>query len=410
MKWIWFFGSLLLATLFLVTTFSSSPAAREQAAVYFSSEAIERGLQFSFQRRLLYWPLVALRIGFLIMLVETRLARTVTDHWRRLVGGRWLPTVLLVGLSYFVADELLSLPFAIGNFYLLHAWGLTSRSLASWAEDHVKGLGVAAATDGIVLVGLYLLLRFFPRFWWLVATVGGTILGIAYAFIAPVVIEPLFNTFTPLGQTEWAPLEPMVRAMIARAGVPVQEILVSDASRQGNHSNAYFTGFGATQRIVLYDNLLKSHPPAEVESILAHELGHWRHQHIMKGIALGAAGSMAGLYVLAWLLRLAVGRSRLALQSPSDPAGLPLIVLLMTLGGWLTMPVQNAVSRAFEREADADSLLLARQPEAFIAAEKRLAIDNISNVAPLPFSVWFFATHPPAVERIRMAEAWERLR
>ena len=103
---------------------------------------------------------------------------------------------------------------------------------------------------------------------------------------------------------------------------------------------------------------------------------------------------------------MAVGRGRLALSSPSDPAGLPLILLLVTLGSWLAMPVGNAISRSFERQADLDSLELAGQPDAFIAAEKRLAIDNKGNVAPLPLSVWLFSTHPPPVERIKMAKEW----
>ncbi len=274
--------------------------------------------------------------------------------------------------------------------------------------DHLKGLGVGMAMDGIALVGLYILLRCFPRRWWLVGTLATTLLGIAYAFISPLVIEPLFNTFTPLGQTQWAHLESGVRSLADAAAIPVGEILVSDASRQGNHSNAYFTGFGATQRIVLFDNLLKNHPPAEVESIVAHEIGHWRHRHIVKGIALAALGVLLGLFVLAQLLRLIVGRGPLALRSPADPAGLPFILLVFQLGAWVAMPVENAISRSFERQADEASLELARQPAAFIAAENRLAVDNISNVAPLPFSVWLFASHPPAVERIRMAEDWRQ--
>jgi STE24 endopeptidase len=408
MKWLLFFGSLLLVTLFVATTFSQSPSARAAAAAYFPDDVIDRGLQYSFERRLLFWPLIALRLGLLVVMVETSLGRKLADGCQALVGGRWLPTVLLVGVIYFLADELLSLPFAIAHFELARAWGLTSRDLAGWMDDRAKGLGVALVTDGVVLAGLYTLLRWFPRRWWLAGAAAGTLLAVAYAFLAPVVIEPIFNTFTPLENTRWAHLDGMVRNLVERAGVPVKDILVVDASRQGNHSNAYFTGFGATQRIVLYDNLLKSHPPDEVESILAHELGHWRHHHIVKGIALGAIGALVGLFILAQILSMAVGRGRLALRSPADPAGLPLILLMLTIGSWLAMPVGNAVSRAFERQADEDSLELARQPGAFIAAEKRLAVDNVGNVAPLPFSIWLFASHPPAVERIQMAEEWQR--
>jgi STE24 endopeptidase len=408
MKWLLFFAALLFVTLFVVTTFSHSSAAQAEAAAYFPDDVIQRGLEYSFQRRLLFWPSIALRLGLLVLVVQTGWARKLTDRCRALVAGRWLPTVLVVGFFFFVADEFLSLPFAIGHFELARSWGLTQRGLPDWLGDHVKGLGVAAVTDGIVLVGLYLLLRWLPRYWWLVATAAGTLLAIVYAYLAPVLIEPIFNTFTPLGQTRWSNLESMVRDLAARAGVSVGDILVVNASRQGNHSNAYFTGFGATQRIILFDNLLKSHPPNEIESILAHELGHWRRHHIMKGIALGAIGTLVGLFVLAQILKVCVGRGRLALRSPSDPAGLPLILLMVTLGSWLAMPVANAISRTFERQADHDSLQLARQPGAFIAAEKRLAVDNIGNVAPLPFSVWLFSTHPPAVERIKMAEDWPR--
>ncbi len=301
-----------------------------------------------------------------------------------------------------------ALPFSIGQFTLAQQWGLTQRSLVSWLLDHAKGLGVAALTDGVVLVGLYCLLRWFPRRWWLVATAGGTVLGVTYAFLSPLLIEPIFNTFTPLSQTEWANLEPTVRSLVARAGVPVQDILVVDASRQGNHSNAYYTGFGTSQRIVLYDNLLRSHPADEVESILAHELGHWREQHILKSIALAPSAAWPVCSFWPSCLLAAVGRGRLALRSPADPAGIPLIVLFVTLGRYLMMPVQNAVSRAFERQADQAALELARQPAAFIRAEKRLAADNIGNVAPLPLSVWLFASHPPTLERIHMAEQWEQ--
>jgi STE24 endopeptidase len=408
MKWLLFFGALLFVTLFLVTTFSYSSAARADAEAYFSERDIERGLQYSFERRLLFWPLFAVKLGLLVVLVTTSVGRKGVDWLQQRVRGCWLATVVLVGLACFLVNELISLPFAIASFELAAAWGLTSRSLAAWSIDHVMGLGVAAVTDGITLIGLYLLLRWFPRRWWLAATVGGTVLGFAYALLAPVLIEPIFNTFTPLAQTPWANLESRMRTMAYDAGVPVDDIYVVDASRQGFHSNAYFTGFGATQRIVLYDNLLEKCTPDEVVSVLAHEIGHWQHRHIMIGIALAAAGSLVGLFLLAQILHFAVGRGKLALHSPSDPAGLPLILLLFVLGQWIAMPVVNGISRSFERQADEVSLNLARQPDAFITAEKRLAIDNIGNVAPLPFSVWLFSSHPPPVERIRMAEQWQR--
>ncbi len=308
--------------------------------------------------------------------------------------------------------------------------------------DYAKATALSAVVSAVVLVGLYTLLRLFPRTWWALAAVGGTALAVAYAIILPIWINPLFNTFTPLEKTRWAYLQGPVRALAQRVGVPVQEILVMDASRQGSHTNAYFTGLGGTRRVVLYDTLLSSHtalapttvaatlalpasplgtgpwlavtPPLarttvgeqEVLSILAHEFGHWEHNHIVKGIALGGVGALIGLFVLSRLLRWAVGRPPCYLKSPGDPAGLPLIVLLVLLGTWCALPVENAISRVFERQADMASLELEDHAEVFIEAEKRLARDNIGNVAPNALSVWMFATHPPAVERIQMAETW----
>jgi STE24 endopeptidase len=186
----------------------------------------------------------------------------------------------------------------------------------------------------------------------------------------------------------------------------VQDVLVMDASRQGEHTNAYFTGFGPTRRIVLYDTLLKKHSPDEVASILAHELGHWTHHHIVKGICLGMLGTLVGLLLLDRLLRRFMSRAPWRLSSLADPAGLPLILLLAYLGSWLARPAENAVSRYFERQADATSLELAGRPQVFISAEKKLAQDNVGNVAPSPWNIWLFATHPSALERIGMAEDW----
>jgi STE24 endopeptidase len=354
----------------------------------------------------------------------------------------WLTTVLLVGAFCFVAVELLVLPIRLGRLENARAWGMTDRSVLSWLEDYGKSLAVVAILGGVVLAGLYVLIRLLPRWWWAVGATLSIALGFFYAFILPEVITPLFNTFTPLRDPD---LLRRVRALAARAGVPVETVLVMDASRQGRHTNAYFTGVGPTRRIVLYDTLLRplyTLPPEsaatvigllgtpgpgavagpveagmvvaahrreaadEIESILAHEIGHWQHNHIFKGILLAGLGAYVGLYLVARILRWAVGRSPFALRSPSDPAGIPLLLLLSVLGTWAALPVENLVSRHFERQADAAALELADRPRAFIAAEKRLVRDNLGNVAPNSFSVWLFASHPPAVERIQMAEEW----
>ncbi|HMF15769.1 MAG TPA: M48 family metallopeptidase, partial [Gemmataceae bacterium] len=351
-----FVGASAFLLLFLVTTFA--PPSRAAAEEYFTAKEIDNGLEFGLQRRLLYWASAGLHLAALVLIVFTGFARKLADLFASWVGGRWLVTVLLVGGFCFLVEEAISLPIGLARLELVRAWGLTKRPVADWLADHAIGLAISGVIGAVTLLGLYLLIRYFPRTWWALATIGTMLLAIGYIFIMPIVISPLFNTFTPLTETQWADLQAPMKELASRAGVPVKEILVVDASRQGSHTNAYFTGFGSTQRIVLYDNLLKKHKREEVESILAHEMGHWQHNHIVKGTAMAALAVLVGFFLLAGILRWAVNRPPFLLKTPFDPAGVPLILLLVTVGEWLVSPVQNAISRHFERQADMVSLEL----------------------------------------------------
>jgi STE24 endopeptidase len=399
-------AAFVFVVIFVLTTFVPSPQAQTEALKYgFTPEQIDDGLRYTLERKLIFWAAAGTSLLFWTVLVLTGGGRKLADLCGRLTGQRWLLTVLLVGAVCFLIQTSLALPFGLARLEAQRAWGMTSRPVSDWLFDLAKSLAISAVIGAPLLVGFYLLLRIFPKMWWLVATAAGIPLAIGYAFLMPILIDPLFSTFHPL---EDARLRQKVQVMAAQAGVPVTEILVTDASRKSLHTNAYFTGFGSTRRIVVYDTLLKKHQPAEIESILGHEIGHWQNNHIVKGILLGAVGVGLGFFLLAQCLRWAVARRPFLLLRPSDPAGWPLILLLMEVGSWVSMPIQNSIGRNFERQADQAALELAGQPEAFKAAQVRLARDNIGNVAPSPLSVWLFASHPPALERIRMAEDWEK--
>lgn len=392
-----------LAALSLLTR---SPQREALAARHFSPEEIARGRRFAQERRLLFWTSRAALLGLLSWLALSGAASRLAARCHALAGGRWWLAALLVGAAVFFAQQLVAFPWRLyGGLYHLRAWGLTERPLAGWLLDYAKGLALSAAIGGALLLGLYALMRAAPRGWWLAAALGSTLAGAFFAYLAPLWIAPLFNRFVPLRETAHAPLQPEIEALAAKAGLPLREVLVMDASRQGRHTNAYFTGFFGTRRIVLYDTLLSSHGAEETLSILGHEMGHWRRDHIVKGLALGGLGALAGFLLLQRLLEAAARDARFGLTSPSDAAGIPLLLLLSAAGGFASAPVQNAVSRAFEREADRDALLLYGHREAFLAAERRLARDNIADVAPSDFNVLMFATHPPVLERIALAEA-----
>jgi STE24 endopeptidase len=397
-----------MAALFVLTTLVPYPPAREEALRHFSSEEIDIGQQYAFERRLFFWANVVIEASLLGVLALTGLGRRWADHFLVWTGGRRLPAALLMGGAYFAIDQLLHFPVSVARYYHAQAWGMVNLDLLGWLRDKALATGILLGTEAIVLGGFYLLLIVMPRIWWLVAPVGGTALSVVFVFLMPIVVTPLFNDFTPLSQTEWRDQQSRVKALVDKAGVPIEEILVMNASRQSNHTNAYFAGFGSTRRIVLFDTLLKNHEPDEIESVLAHELGHWQHDHIAKGLVLGAFAALAGCFVLDRILRAAMVHAPWRLGSIADPAGVPLVGLLVVLGAWLSLPAQNAIIRHFEREADQASLILADRPDAFIRTEVKMARDNKANVAPTPWNVWLFATHPPTVERIRMAEEWKR--
>jgi len=403
---------LIVAALFALvtlTTFIPYPAAIEEArATGFSDSDIQIGLQYSFERRLFLWLAQVLEVGLLCGFALTRVSRRLAD---RLLGWTWQNRILAalgIGLFFSLVHTLLYVPLGIAGLAHRWAWETSNLDFAGWLRDYSLGWGITLVWESIVIVGFYALLIVLPRTWWLVAPIGGAGLAVAYAFLSPILINPLFNDFTPLKDTEWRAQAPRVQALIDKAGVPVQEILVMNGSRQSNHTNAYFTGFGPTRQIVLFDTLLKNHTPDEIESILAHELGHWQHDHINKGILLGVLAALVGCCFLDQCLRAAMKHEPWRLQSKADPAGLLLVMLLVYLGSWLALPVGNLVSRHFERQADQTSLELADVPKAFIDAEFKLARVNKANVAPTPWNVWLFATHPPTVERIRMARDWEK--
>jgi STE24 endopeptidase len=190
----------------------------------------------------------------------------------------------------------------------------------------------------------------------------------------------------------------------------VDQVYESDASRRTTKGNAYFTGLGATKRIVIYDTLVRRSDPEEVELVLAHEMGHWKHADIWKGIGLSLIGLFVALWVGARAVEWAARRPVFHLAGPADVAGLPVFLLAVSLLSLASMPLQNAISRHFEREADRASLVLTGNPAAFIRSEVSLARSNLSDLTPPRPLVWLFYSHPPVMARIRMAEEYRDTR
>lgn len=381
----------------------AAPPPGNPPTAYFSREEIARGRSYTRGRYILIFAGLGLRLGVLALLAFTPLSAALRDA-ALAVGRRPWVAVLLYAAAILAVLMAARFPLALyGGFLRERAWGLGTQSLAAWLGDYVKGAALLAVLVLPAALALWAVLRAAPGGWPWFAGAATALLAAVLTFLAPVVIDPLFHSFRPLGDPA---LEREVRALAARAGIPVDQVLEVDASRRTTKTNAYFTGLGRTKRIVLYDTLVKTAPPDEIRLVLAHEMGHWRHHHIWKGLALGAAAGFAAWGIAAWALRWAAARPVFRLAGPGDMAALALIALLLACLDAATLPLQNAISRAFEREADRTSLELTGDPAAFIRSEVTLARTNLADVAPPRPIVWLLYTHPPVMERIAAAEAY----
>ncbi len=315
-------------------------------------------------------------------------------------GGHWLVEALLGGLVILMMVWLVSLPFAAWRHTVLRDYGLSTQDWGSWAVDLLKGWAVGAVTGAVVLAGFYTLTRVAPGWWWAFGAVAAPALVVLLSFVFPVLVEPVFNRFTPMPAGS---LRDELVAMAARDGMPVREVLVADASRRTTGLNAYVSGFGATRRIVVYDTLLREAPAGEVRSVVAHELGHAKDRDPEVGALLGAIGAavaVVALYVLGqWdaLLR------RAGVDSIGSPRALGLVLAVVAVAGLVSGPVQNLVSRRVEARADQHALRLTGDWAEFAAMQLRLAEVNIADVHPPRIEYLLFATHPDTVERLAAA-------
>jgi STE24 endopeptidase len=336
----------------------------------------------------------------------TRLGSRLVTLAGRPAGRRWPLTVLLGTLALVVVGRLVTLPLSAYGEVVRHRYGLSTRTWPLWLRDVAVSTAIDAGLTALVLLALVTLARRAPRTWWAWAAAGAAGLVVAGSFLYPLVIEPAFNRFEslPAGALRTDLLE-----LAEQSGSPVEDVLVADASRRTTSLNAYVSGFGSTRRVVLYDTLLAEVPDGEVESIVAHELGHVANDDVLTGTLLGALGAAAAVALLGWLLSWAPLLRRAGADSAGDPRVVPLVLLLVAVGSLVATPVQNLVSRQVEERADLFALDLTRDAQAFIAMQRRLAQTNVSDPDPPAPWQWFFGSHPTAAQRVAMAEDWLRL-
>ncbi|MDM0084559.1 M48 family metallopeptidase [Variovorax sp. J31P179] len=320
-------------------------------------------------------------------------------------GGMWQQLALLAAFA--LIGGLAELPFTLWQtFRLEERFGFNKMTWRLWLTDAVKGV-LLGALIGLPITALILwLMGAAGKLWWLWAWAAWMGFNLLLMLVYPTFIAPIFNKFKPLDDLA---LKERVNALMQRCGFAAKGLFVMDGSTRSAHANAYFTGFGASKRVVFYDTLLRQLSAGEVEAVLAHELGHFRHKHVMKRMVAMFALSLAGFALLGWLSAHSWFYTGLGVQpnlmAPNDALAILLFMLAMPVFGFFVAPLPVLVSRKHEFEADAYAIAQTSGAD-LSAALLKLYQDNASTLTPDPLFVKFYYSHPPASERLaRMAAA-----
>jgi STE24 endopeptidase len=379
----------------------TSSAGEDDFSADFSAEEIARGRAL---RRAQWPPLLAGRaaaFALLLVLGLTPAGAGLVTALARPFGGAWWAQVLLGGLALLLAQSAVTLPFAARVRVVRARFGLVTQGWVGWWLDVLRGLLITAPLALGALFGVYALASA-TALWWAWAAGAAALAAVVLSWLAPLVLEPVFNRFTPLDP---GPLYDALLALAERDRIAVREVLVADASRRTTALNAYVSGFGRTRRIVVYDTLLGTAAPREIELVTAHELGHVKHRDVGRGTALGALGAATGVCLIALVLHWqplldASGAHRFA-----APRSMVLLAAVAALLSALAGPFSCALSRRIERRADRYALELTGDPAQFIRMQRRLTVANVSDPNPPRLLHVLFGTHPTPVQRIAAARA-----
>lgn len=338
-----------------------------------------------------------------VVLGLTPIGSEIAAAVARPLGGGWVWQVLLGGLTLLLIVRIVTLPFGVWVESVRQDEGLSTRTWGSWAVDVAKGFGVTAVVMLLALTLLVAIARAWPTWWWAIGALGAAALVVVASFLYPLLVEPLFNQFTSMPDGQ---LRTSLMQLAEEDGITVDDVLVADASKRTTTLNAYVSGFGGSRRIVVYDTLLEQAPDAEVESVVAHELGHVAAGDVLTGTLLGALGAMVAV-VLLYLLATWSGLMQwLGISGVGDGRSVALLLAFVAVVSFVSGPLQSAISREIEARADQHALDLTKDPQTFAQMQRRLAVASKSDVTPNPLLYRWFGTHPATIERLAAARWW----
>lgn len=345
-----------------------------------------------------------LGLVFLLVLLAMGWTGSLRDLAYRLASQNYTLAVFYYVFALVAISKIVGSPLDIYGFRLEHQYHLSNQKLRSWLWDELKGLLVTLVLATIIVELLYLVIRHYTQHWWLIAWAAFLGLFVLMAQLAPVVLFPIFYKFEPLENEE---LKRRLISLSERAGTRVRGVYKWHLSEKSKKANAALTGLGATRRIILADTLLDNYSDDEIEAVLAHELGHHVHKHILKAILVQACITLFGFWLANEVLRYAV-EQRDMFAGMADFANLPLLVLVSTVLSFLLMPAMNAYSRFNERQADRYCFQSVASVEPFISSMNKLADQNLAEKVPSRWIEWLFHSHPAISRRVAAAQDWAK--
>jgi STE24 endopeptidase len=361
---------------------------------YFSATQIEKAEDFRSGQLWLLGAQTALELGLLVLIAARPPRILLRPRRRQVLAGAAAAAALSVSIS------VLTLPVRAIARERAKDVGLVTQDWVGYAGDVVKstaiGAVLAAAGGALLVFGM----RRFRRGWWAPAAAVVVGFGVVTTYLTPIVLDPLFNKFTRLPD---GPTRSAVFEMAREAGVDVGQVYVMDASRRTTAANAYVTGIGRTKRVVIYDNLLEKFSRDEVRLVLAHELGHVHYRDVPRGLLYLLIVAPFGMLAVARL-----GERMAPRDSLGTAAAVPAVVLAVAIMAPAITTISNQLSRGVEQRADQFSLEIAPEPRAFIGFQKRIAATNVSDPDPPPLVRFLLGTHPSTMQRIGLAERFER--
>jgi len=334
----------------------------------------------------------------LIILIFTGLSKSILDLAHSYTSNDYIALLIFLGIIG-IAESIINFPLNFYSGYILeHKYDLSNQTLSKYFIEKLKGLILGLVIGIPVMFAFYYILRTFGDNWWLVLGIFMFVLSVIIGRLAPTLIMPLFYKFKPI---ENEGIKNRILELCKKTGVKIQGIFTFDMSKNTKKANAAFTGMGKSRRIILGDTLMNNFSESEIETVFAHEVGHYTKRHILKLMTVSTIMTFLGLFITAKLYEASLGY--FGFTSVSDIAALPLLFLYLSLYGLITTPITNIQSRKYEWEADKFALQTTKDKGAFISAMEKLADQNLADKTPNKIIEYLFHSHPSLEKRIQFA-------